>query len=103
MIRLTVIGNIGNDAEIKMINDSKVINFTVAHNERITTKDRVIENVTTWVECSLWVKPDNKLAEYIKKGNKIYLEGYPNVRVYKDKEENIKYSLNLNVNKLELL
>lgn len=104
MLNLQVSGNIGRDAEIKEVSSKKMIVFTVACNETYKKDDQTVEK-TTWVNCTIFVKDGGslKVAEIIKKGCKIYVEGRPEVKSYKDSEGVTQHSLNLRVNKQEVL
>jgi single-strand DNA-binding protein len=101
MIKLQLIGNLGADAEKKSIESSKydVIEFNVA-----TTEKRGEKEVTTWVKVSKWVKPESRLAEYLKKGTKVFISGSPSAQAYLDRQEgHPKASLCVSANELELL
>jgi len=98
MLKMTLIGNLGRDAEVKDVNNRKVIEFNVAH----TDKGR---NETTWVRCSLWRDAGKEgVAAYLKKGTQVYVEGLPRVNAYMSQQTNQPTgSLELLVNNLELL
>jgi len=101
MIKLQVIGNLGKDAELKIVNGKKVLNFSIAHSTKFKNKDSVPVERTIWVECGLW---DNEnLAPFLKKGKKVFVEGEPDVRAYVDNNGELRSSLRLNVFRLELL
>lgn len=51
MLAVTVIGNIGNDAEIKEFNGQKFIAFNVASTERYKDRQGNQHSRTTWVSC----------------------------------------------------
>lgn len=46
MLKIEAIGNIGNDASIKSMNNRDALSFSIAHSER-----RNGAETTTWVEC----------------------------------------------------
>ncbi len=106
MLKLVVIGNVGRDAELKNFNGRQVINFTIASN-RYTINPETGEEIekTTWISCAKWV-PGNvnvELHKYLTKGTKVYLEGIPEIKLYKDSLRKTNASLNLNISHLELL
>jgi len=86
MIKTTILGNLGKDAEIKHFGEDKlsVLNFSVAHTENRKNKDGVKEQTTIWISAAWWLKKDvaEKVAPYLKKGKKVYLEGEPGARAY---------------------
>jgi single-strand DNA-binding protein len=105
LLKMTMIGNLGKDAEIKDFGNRSVISFTVAHTEKVTdrTTNSQIEK-TTWVSCSYWRESDKtSIAQYLKKGTQVYLEGNPSVRTYQNREGITVGSLELNVRELQLL
>lgn len=80
--RFSFIGRLGKDAEVKSLDGGKVvIKFSVAVTERWKTRDGEKKEKTDWIECEIW---DNSgkanLAQYIRKGNEIYVEGKPYAR-----------------------
>jgi single-strand DNA-binding protein len=85
MIKVLLIGNLGKDAEVKTFeNGGRVVNFTVASTEKgYTTKDnRQIPDKTEWVDCVIKREAMMKVADYLKKGIKVYVEGKLESREY---------------------
>lgn len=71
MLAVTVIGNIGNDAEIKEFNGQKFIAFNVASTERYKDRQGNQHSRTTWVSC---LKPgESSVVTYLKKGTQVYV------------------------------
>ncbi len=102
MLRLQILGNLGQDAEIKHFDkDSRVINFSVAHTERYKKGDQMIEN-THWVRCRLWNR-NEKLAEHLKKGKTVFVEGMPIPNPYIDKNGEAQAQIELNVSRLDFV
>lgn len=77
-------GNLGGDAEVRDIgNDRSVISFSVAVTERWKAANGEKQEKTTWVRCSLWRKTGNtSVAQYLKKGQGVIVEGTPSARAY---------------------
>lgn len=98
MISLSIIGNLGKDAEVKEVNGKKVINFSVCHTEK--RKDGTSKS--TWVECGKWGET-TAVAPYLLKGTKVYVEGIPDLNLYKKNDGEPGGSIRLMVNKIELL
>lgn len=92
MYKTLIIGNIGADATVKEIGERQVVNFSVAVQIR--------KDVTQWVECSYWRNIDQsvKVAEFITKGKKIYVEGQCSADVWENKPK-----LKMNVTSIELI
>jgi len=84
-------GNIGKDAETRQINDKdSVTSFNVAVTEKYKDKE-----TTIWVRCDKWNA--GKLADYLKKGAKVLVEG----KILEREHEGKKY-WSVNVEHLEL-
>lgn len=102
MLKMQIIGYLGNDARVNDTNGKKVINFSVAHSEKWTDNAGVKQDRTTWVSCSLWDKGEN-LAQYLKKGTQVYCEGAPSVSLYTGSDRSTRADLRMNVFSLQLL
>lgn len=78
-LKVTVIGNLTRDAEMRYTQQQDaVVNFTVARNDRRTKE-------ASYVDCSLWGKLGQSLEPYLKKGQKVYVEGELGTREYNGK------------------
>jgi single-strand DNA-binding protein len=104
MLKTIVFGNIGNDAEIRSINATmSVISFSVAHSEKWTNPQGEQQERTTWVRCSLWRKPESvKIANYLRKGTKVLVEGQPSASAWIGNDGTAQASLELRVTNIEL-
>jgi single-strand DNA-binding protein len=103
MIKLTMIGHLGKDAEVRDVNGRKVIAFNVAHTEKYRDAQGNPQSKTTWVRCSYWTDNTN-VAPYLKTGTQVYVEGTPSADAYMSTTQNQPMaSLDLRVNKIELL
>lgn len=99
---MSVIGNIGKDAEVKYHGTECVINFSVAHTDK--WKDgAILKERTTWVSCSWWTEKST-VAQYMRKGTQVYVEGVPEAKVWKKRDGGDPQPfLNLRVYSLQLL
>lgn len=105
MIKLQLIGNLGRDAAVRQIENEQAISFNVAVNEKYTNKQGVKVENTQWVECTIWRKSTEsvKIAEFLKKGTQVFIEGKPSVDTYKNKEGLTVATLKVRVLNVELL
>lgn len=75
--RITLIGNVGRDPEVRETrNGTKVAHFSLATNLRLGSAEEEEERERTdWHRLTLW----NRLAvfaeDYVKKGDRVYVEG----------------------------
>jgi single-strand DNA-binding protein len=105
MLKTTLTGNIGQDAEIKTFeNGRSVISFSVAHSEKWTDKNGIPQTKTEWIRCNFW-KPSDKtsVAMYLKKGVKVLVEGKPTASAYNNQQGELVASIEINISYLELL
>jgi single-strand DNA-binding protein len=100
MKQLTIIGNIGFDAVIKEYNGQKFIEFSVAVNERYKKADGTQVETTDWINCTY---RNLGLAPYLKKGDKILVQGKMSVNVYQAKDKTHRAGINLNAFNVQLL
>lgn len=102
MIKLQVIGNLGRDCTVNNVNGRNVINFSVAHTERFKDSQGTQKERTTWVDCAYWTDR-TAVAEYLKKGTQVYVEGQPEARAFDGKDGKAGASLQVRVNTVQLL
>ena len=106
MQRFTAIGNVGKDPEIKEFNNgNRVANFTLATTERgFTTKDgTVVPDITDWHLCQVNGGLVNVVESYVKKGDKLYIEGKMRTRSYKDNDGVERHITECRVDSIEML
>ena len=83
--KVMIIGNLGNDPEIKMTpSGQKVASFNVAVTEKYTDKSGQKRESTEWVSIVIWGKLSEVVEKYVKKGSKLYLEGKLKTRSWDD-------------------
>ena len=54
MIRISVIGRLGQDAVVNTVNGKTVINFSMAYSEKFKNQQGEDVDKTTWVSCAYW-------------------------------------------------
>ena len=92
-------GAVGRDADVKSTpSGQSVFNVTVANN--IGFGDR---QQTLWVRVALWGKRAETLAQYLKKGQQVFVSGELSMREYQAADGTTKSSLELNANIIDLL
>lgn len=98
MQRTEVIGHIGRDAEVKDFGTNQVINFTVAVSEKINNEEK-----TTWFDVQKWGN-STTIAQYLKKGTKVFVSGKPANRAYLNNQSGEAMVVNgINAFQIELL
>lgn len=101
MLKLETIGNIGNDAEIKKINQNEFVCFNVA--AQVKKKDASGQYVkdTQWVSV-YWYGNGGALFQYLKKGTKVFVRGDLVVKEFTTQNGQYGYSLTVNANEVQL-
>ncbi|SHL92461.1 single-stranded DNA-binding protein [Chitinophaga sp. CF418] len=101
MIRLQLIGHLGHDAVQRHVSSKSVLSFRIAHTERYTNKEGVMQEKTIWVDCSYWER--EKVGPYLTKGTRVYVDGTPSAEVYVNSQGEQVSTLRLRVGTLQLL
>jgi len=96
MQQAIIVGHVGNDAEIRDLSTTQVINFSVAVTEKV--KD---QNVTTWYKCAYFTN-NVAIAPWLTKGSLIGVTGKPDVEVYTNGAGEAKANLKIIVGKINL-
>lgn len=102
MIKMQIIGFLGKDCEVKIHGIESVLNFSVAHTDKYKDGNGILVEKTTWVSCSWWVEKTT-IAQYLKRGSQVYIEGFPEAKVWKKKDGDPQPFLNMRVFSLQLL
>lgn len=107
--KVMLIGNLGADPEIRTTsNGSKVATFSVATSRQWNSATGDKQEKTEWHKCVAWnTSRGSGLADiierYVKKGDKIYVEGRVEYRQYEDKDKQTRYVTEINVREILLL
>ncbi len=102
MQKIQLIGRVGADAEIKDFNSNQVINFSVAVSETYkNAQGEKVEN-TVWFECAKWGNTTT-IAQYIRKGDLIFVEGKVNNRAWLNNDGEAQITNGINVFDIQLL
>jgi single-strand DNA-binding protein len=102
MLRLTSIVRLGQDATVNYVNGKNVINFTAAYSEKYKNQEGVEVNNVVWISCAYWTEKIN-LANYLRKGVQILIEGKPEAKIYTNKQGQSIPQLNVRVSNIQLL
>lgn len=105
MNKILLIGNVGHTPEVKTVGDTKVANFSLGVTERgYTKKDGTrVEDKTEWFYCQVWRGQAEVVEKYVKKGDKLLVEGEMTSRKYTGNDGVEKTAWEVNVTNIELL
>jgi len=101
---ITIAGNLGGDPEMRyQPNGDAVTSFNVAvsHSKKNQQTGEWVEN-TNWYRCTVWGKRAERVAEQLRKGQKVTVSGNLEAREYTDRNNVQRTSLDLRVNEYQL-
>ena len=106
--KVTLIGNLGSDPEVRSATGgNRVANFSLATSRQWNDQNGNKQEKTEWHRCVVWNSKASQLADivekYVKKGDKLYVEGRIEYRQWQDKDGQTKYSTEINVRELIML
>lgn len=102
--KFQAIGNLGKDPEVKTLDSgAKVANFSIAMAEKFKNKSGELTEKTEWLSCVAWNKTADIVERYVKKGNKIYVEGKIETEKYTNSSGETRHSTKCKVVSIILL
>jgi single-strand DNA-binding protein len=106
--KVTLIGNLGNDPEVRSTTGgNRVATFSLATSRTWNDAAGSKQEKTEWHRCVVWNTKGSQLADivekYVKKGDKLYVEGRIEYRQWQDKDGQTRYSTEINVRELIMI
>lgn len=103
--KVTLLGNLGKDPEIKFLPSGQAVaNFGLATSDRYKDKAGEWQDRTEWHNVVAYGRTAEIVRDYVKKGNKLYVEGRLTTRSWDDKDSGKKvYRTEVVVNDLVLI
>ena len=102
--KVQLIGNVGNDPEIKTFDGGKkVANFTIATNESYKNEKGEKVDQTEWHKVVAWGKTAEIIEKFVTKGKEVAIEGKLTHRSYEDKNGEKRYITEVVANEILLL
>jgi single-strand DNA-binding protein len=97
--KVILVGRVGKDPETRFSTDGKgITNLSLA-----TSEKRKGEEHTEWHKIIFFDKLSDVVAQYVKKGAMIYIEGKIQTRKWQDKEGQDRYSTEIIANSMQML
>lgn len=94
-----LIGNLGKDVEIKeLASGSKVAKIVLATNDYYKNNKGEVVTDTQWHNLVAWGKTAERMADMLKKGNEVAVQGKLVHRTYEDKDGNVRYTSEVKIN-----
>jgi single-strand DNA-binding protein len=103
--KVILLGNVGKDPEIRSTaGGMTVANFSIATTDRIKGADGQFTDKTEWHNLVAFQRTAEIVRDYVKKGNKLYIEGRLSTSTWDDKATGQKkYKTEIIVSDLSLL
>ena len=106
--KVMLIGNLGADPEVRSTNNgTRVATLSLATSRQWTTQGGEKQEKTEWHRCVVWNRRQSGLADvvekYLKKGDRIYVEGRIEYRTWQDREGQTRYTTEINVQDMVML
>lgn len=89
--KVIIAGNIARMGELKDVNNSKVLSFTLAVNESYKDKDGEKQERVYWPQFVAWGKKAEFISNRLAVGAEILVEGKLTTRDYNDKDGRTVY------------
>ena len=103
--KVILIGNLGKDPEIRHLDGGRgYAKFSIATSESYKDKSGQKVDQTEWHNIAIWRPGLVELTEkYLKKGNKVYVEGKLRTRKWQGEDGVDKYTTEVNVDEFTFL
>ncbi len=106
--KATLIGNVGSDPEVRSTsNGGRVATFSLATSNQWNDNAGNKQEKTEWHRCVVWNQGKSTLADvverFVKKGEKLFVEGEIQYRQWTDKDGQTRYTTEIKVRELILL
>ncbi|MDI6802251.1 MAG: single-stranded DNA-binding protein [Bacteroidota bacterium] len=102
--KVMLIGNLGKDPELRYTaNGTAVASFSIATTDSWKNTEGAVQERTEWHNIIAWNKLAEVCGEWLKKGQKVYIEGNIRTRNYDDKDGKKKYVTEIYADNLIML
>lgn len=99
---MIITGRLTGDAQVAELSDErKVVNFSIAINDRFKTKGGEQKEVTTYISCAYWLNAG--VAKWLNKGKLVELFGRIGVDAYINTNGDAVGRLTFHVNNVKIL
>ena len=99
-----IVGNLGNDPEVRTTpNGARVATLSVATNRRWASRTGEMQEETQWHRIIAWSKLAEIVEQYLKKGDRVYVEGRIQYRQWEDQSGQKRYMTEIVANDMVML
>ncbi len=102
--KVFLMGNLTRDPEVRhTTGNNAVANIGLAVNRRFRTQDGQNREETTFVDCEAWGRTAETMAQYLKKGRPVFIEGRLKLDQWQDKEGNNRSKLKVVIDTFQFI
>jgi len=107
--KVILIGNVGGDPEVRTVGTGgRVAQFSLATGRNWTDQSGNKQEKTEWHRCVVWNNSRGSgladvVEKYVRKGERVYVEGEIEYRQWQDKDGQTRYTTEIRVRELMLL
>jgi len=102
--KVILIGNLGADPELRTLDSgSRVVKISLATNENYQDKSGEWQKRTEWHNVIGWNNLADRMAQYLKKGSMVFIEGKVTYRKWQDQEGKDRYTTDILANTMRML
>ncbi len=102
--KVFLMGNLTRDPEVRhTTGNNAVANIGLAVNRRFRTQDGQNREETTFVDCEAWGRTAETMAQYLKKGRPVFVEGRLKLDQWQDKEGNNRSKLKVVIDNFQFI
>ena len=102
--KVILVGRLGQNPEVRYTpSGAAVANFSIATNESWTDKSGQRQERTEWHRVVVWGKLAELCAQYLAKGRQAYIEGRMQTRQWQDKDNQTKYTTEVQAQTVQFL
>ena len=103
--RALLIGNVGNDPEVRYLNNEqgKFTSFRLATTERYKDRNGDVKENTEWHQIVAWGKMADIVEKFVNKGSQLYVEGKITTRKWTDKDGNDRFTTEIRAEGIQIL
>lgn len=102
--KVTIIGNLGRDPEMRyMPSGDAIANLRIATAEKYKDRNGEMQESTEWHSVAFFGKTAEVCGQYLKKGSQVYVEGSLRTRKWQDKDGNDRYTTEIRGDRMQML
>lgn len=102
--KATIIGNLGTDPEVRSTNTgTRVATLSVATSRRWTSRSGEQQEKTEWHRVVCWDKMAEICERYLKKGDRVYIEGRIEYRQWEGQDGQTRYTTEIRAMEMIML